>query len=107
MNYMDKKNMTDKEYKEMWSRLGPIQIKMIEKTGLCHHSLGDEFLYKNPYHKPNGVCAALLHVLDWYIWRVTLGFPSWEADDRSIYRVHCPSRKGTVWELCILSKEAE
>ncbi|MDQ7096557.1 hypothetical protein REC12_23460 [Desulfosporosinus sp. PR] len=61
---MEKNNMTDKEYKEMWSKLEPIQIKMIEKIGSCRHNLGDIFVYTTPYEKPNEVCTALLHVLD-------------------------------------------
>ena len=91
--------LTNEEYKELWTRLGPIQIKMVERIGLCPHKIGDTFTYQNPYDKPQGICTALLHVLELYTWRVTLGFPSWESDDRTIYRVHCPSKKGTVWEM--------
>ena len=91
--------LTDKEYKETWSKLGPIQIEMVERIGSCRHNLGDTFTYQTPYGKPQGVCSALLHVLDLYTWRVALGFPSWESDNRTIYRIHCPSKKGTVWEM--------
>ncbi|WP_407309686.1 hypothetical protein [Desulfosporosinus sp. SB140] len=104
MEYMEKKTMTDKEYKEMWSKIGPIQIKMIEKIGSCRHNLGDMFVYITPYDKPHEACTALLHVLDLYIWRVALGFPSWESDNRAIYRIHCPSKKGTIWELSKLNE---
>jgi hypothetical protein len=93
------KEMTDKEYKELWAQLGPIQIKMVERTGSCRHGLGEVFTIQTPYDKPQGLCSALLHVLDLYTWRVTLGFPSWESDDRTIYRIHCPSKKGTVWAM--------
>jgi uncharacterized repeat protein (TIGR04076 family) len=72
---------------------------MIEKNEECKHNLGDVFVYKNPYDKPQGVCTALLHVLDLYIWRVALGFPSWEETDCKVYRVHCPDKLGTVWEM--------
>jgi len=24
---------------------------------------------------------------------------SWNAEDRSVYRIHCPDRTGTVWEM--------
>ena len=91
--------LTEKEYKELWTKLGPLQIKMTEKTGLCRHNLGDSFNYATPYDRPQGVCSALLHVLDLYTWRVALGFPSWESDNRTSYRIHCPSKKGTVWEV--------
>ncbi len=62
--------------------------------------LGDVFYYEHPYSRPKEVqCHALLHVLELYIWRVALGFPSWESDDSSVYRKHCPAKKGTVWEV--------
>ena len=77
----NRKYLTDEEYKEMWGKLGPIQLKMIEKIGSCRHNLGDLFVCNNPYHKPQEVCTALMHVLDLYTWRVALGFPSWEADN--------------------------
>ena len=91
--------LTNEEYKELWTQLSPIQVKMVEKIGLCPYNIGDTYTYRNPYDKPQGICTALLHVLEFYIWRVTLGFPSWESDDQTIYRVHCPSKKGTVWEM--------
>jgi hypothetical protein len=72
------KEMTDKEYKELWAQQGPIQIKMVERTGSCRHILGEVFTFQTPYDKPPGLCSALLHVLDLYTWRVSLGFPSWE-----------------------------
>jgi uncharacterized repeat protein (TIGR04076 family) len=91
--------VSDSEYAELWRRCGPIRIEMIEKAGKCEHVLGDAFFYRDPYVRPQGVCTALLHVLDLYLWRVALGFPSWEKDDRRVYRVHCPSKTGTVWEM--------
>jgi len=39
----------------------------------------------------------LLNVLDLYTWRVTPGFLLWEKDNGNIYRIHCPSKKSTVW----------
>lgn len=91
--------MTINEYKDKWLTLGPLQIQMIEKNEDCKHKLYDTFYYKNPYDKPVNVCNSLLHVLDLFTWRVALGFPSWESDNRKIYRIHCPAKKGTVWEL--------
>lgn len=52
--------LTNEEYKELWTRLGPIQIKMVERIGLCPHNIGYTFTYQNPYDKPQGVCTALL-----------------------------------------------
>jgi uncharacterized repeat protein (TIGR04076 family) len=91
--------LSDEDYKGAWKNLGRIEIKLVEKIGKCTHELGDAFYYNSPYEKPQGVCNALLHVLDLYTWRTALGFPSWEADDRNVYRIHCPSKKGTVWEM--------
>ncbi|MFH1179277.1 MAG: hypothetical protein V1710_02845, partial [Candidatus Bathyarchaeota archaeon] len=42
-------------------------------------------LYEDPYRKPEGVCPALLHVLDLYAWRTALGFPSWGPMDRKAH----------------------
>jgi hypothetical protein len=91
--------MTDEGYKQKWKSTGPIQIRMVEKRGKCRHEIGETYTYQTPYARLNEVCFALLHVLDLYAWRVALGFPSWEKDDRSCYRIHCPSKLGTVWEM--------
>ncbi|MGD0338802.1 MAG: hypothetical protein ABSB78_08415 [Bacteroidota bacterium] len=97
-------NFTTDDYHELWNHLGPIEIRMTEKCGKCKHALDDVFVYQHPYDKPAGVCSALLHVLDLYTWRVALGFPSWESDNRKVHRIHCPSKKGTVWEMKKLEK---
>ena len=90
---------TDVEYKKAWDNLGKIEIKLAEKNGECKHNVGDTYLYESPYKRPAEVCFALLHVLDLYTWRVTLGFPSWNAEDPNVYRIHCPDGTGTVWEM--------
>jgi uncharacterized repeat protein (TIGR04076 family) len=87
------------EYIRIWQRLGKIEIVMVEKHEECRHALGDVFVYENPYQKPAGVCEALLHVLDLYTWRVALGFPSWNSENRRVFKLHCPDPKGTVWEV--------
>jgi uncharacterized repeat protein (TIGR04076 family) len=88
-----------KDYRNVWDNLGKVEIKMVEKHEECKHSIGDTFIYENPYKRPAGVCEALLHVLDLYIWRVTLGFPSWNSGNRKVFKLHCPDPKGTVWEM--------
>jgi uncharacterized repeat protein (TIGR04076 family) len=88
-----------KDYRELWDEIGQIEIKMVEKHEECKHEIGDTFVYDNPYEKPAGVCNALLHVLDLYTWRVALGFPSWNSEDRKVHKIHCPDAKGTVWEM--------
>ena len=87
------------DYQGVWQRLGKIEIKMVEKHEECRHNVGDTFLYDNPYKRPENVCEALLHVLDLYVWRVALGFPSWNSENRKVFKLHCPDPKGTVWEM--------
>ncbi|TAL33135.1 MAG: hypothetical protein EPN93_13945 [Spirochaetes bacterium] len=87
------------DYQDLWKRIGKIRITMVGQHEECRHALGDSFEYENPYKKPEGVCNALLHVLDLYTWRVALGFPSWNGADRRVHRIHCPDAKGTVWEM--------
>ncbi len=87
------------EYQRVWKQIGKIEIKMVEKHEDCRHALGDIFVFENPYKRPPGVCEALLHVLDLYTWRVALGFPSWNGENRRIFKLHCPDPKGTVWEM--------
>jgi len=91
--------MDNKEYKKKWEEVSSIEVKLVEKQGKCDYKIGYKFYYKHPYKRPENECNALLNVLDHYTWRVSLGFPSWESDDREVYRIHCPSRKGTVWEM--------
>lgn len=86
------------DYHAAWDRLSRIEIKMVEQNEQCKHCVGDTFYYENPYEKPAGMCNALLHVIDLYSWRISLGFPSWNTQDPSIFRLHCPDPKGTVWE---------
>ncbi len=96
---LDTANMTDKDYHQFTRGLGKIQIKLVEKIGQCPHQLGETHTYAIPYQKPEKVCYALQHVLELYNWRVALGVPSWNDGDREVYRVHCPDRSGTVWEM--------
>ena len=90
---------THEEYQQVWQQLGKVEIKMVEKNEVCRHDLGDTFFYENPYKRPQDVCEALLYVLDLYVWRAALGFPSWNSEDRKVFKLHCPDPKGTVWEM--------
>lgn len=87
------------EYKEYWDNLSKVEIKCVGKFGNCKHNIGDVFYYNNPYSKPANVCNSLLHVMDLYIWRVTLGHPSWNDEDHRVFKIHCPDYKGTLWEM--------
>ena len=96
---LERQPASREEYLALWDKTGPLELRMVEKIGRCKHELHDSFQYQTPYKRPENVCAALLHVVDLYAWRAALGFPSWEQDDPTVYRIHCPSKKGTVWEL--------
>ena len=87
------------DYKQVWARIPPVETRNIANNEKCKHAEGDTFVYKNHYDKPNGICEALHYVLQLYVWRAALGFPSWEPDDPRVYRIHCPAKKGTVCEL--------
>ncbi len=89
----------DPERRQAWEATGPLELRMTEKHGKCSHAEGTVFRFANPYELPTELCCAMAIVARGYVWRAAMGFPSWEADDRSVYRLHCPSKTGTVWEL--------
>jgi uncharacterized repeat protein (TIGR04076 family) len=91
--------MKREDYLNKWKNLAPITVTMTKKFGRCKHETGDTFIFKDPYDKPPELCTALWHVLEHYAWPVSLGFPSWEPDDHTVYRLHCPCETGTVWEM--------
>lgn len=93
------------EYLDQWRALPKMRLTCVEKNEECRHEVGDSILFENPYDKPAGLCSALLHVCELYTWRLSLGFPSWNSDNRNIYKFHCPDPKGTVWEMEVLKKE--
>ena len=92
-------NLSDEEYRKLWDRLNRVEVRCVEKLGECRYKVGDAFTYDTPYKRPEGVCYALLHVLDLYTWRAALGYPSWNLGSRDAYRIHCPDATGTVWEM--------
>ena len=102
LNVNPKEIHTYEEYTKVWDRIPPVEVTLIERKGGCKHEVGDSFIYKNHRDRPPEICASIHHVLELYLWRAALGFPScapWEPDDHSIYRVHCPAVNGSVWEL--------
>jgi hypothetical protein len=82
-----------------WADAGPLELKLTELRGACAHAEGTTYTFANPYELPPGLCEAMATVVRGYLWRAALGFPSWEADDPCVYRLHCPSKTGAVWEL--------
>ncbi len=86
-------------YRDLWKRLPKLEAILIEKNEECRHTLGETILFDSPYDHPEGICHALYHVFQLYLWRAALGFPSWNTENHAVYRLHCPDAKGTVWEL--------
>jgi uncharacterized repeat protein (TIGR04076 family) len=86
------------DYEALWQRMAPVKATMIEKYETCRHALQDTFIYRNHYDRPAGICPALHHVLQLYVLRASLGFPSWDENPQR-YQIHCPDKNGTVWTL--------
>jgi uncharacterized repeat protein (TIGR04076 family) len=97
--------LTPAWYREQWEKLPGIEVRLVEKIGECPHNPGDVFYYENPYKPPLNLCHALQQVLNLYTWRVALGFPSWNEENRRVYRIHCPDATGTIWEMRSISSE--
>lgn len=85
--------------RKLWAQIPKVEVCMVEQHEECHHKLGDTFVYENPYKAPEGLCHAIAHVIDLYIWRAAFGYPSWYPEDREAFFIHCPDRKGTVWRV--------
>ena len=77
----------------------PVRVTLVEKIGVCPHNEGDSFLYHHPMFHPQGICGVAAHSMGPFVQRCADGIPSWEKDAPSIYRIHCPSKKGTIWKI--------
>ncbi len=76
-----------------------VKITCVEKNGKCEHNVGDSYVYDNPMAYIKGLCLGIQDPARPFVSHTASGVPSWEADDKSIYRIHCISKKGTVWEI--------
>lgn len=76
-----------------------VQITCEEKIGKCRHNVGDAFTFSNAMTCIPELCGGIQSPARPYISLCAVGVPSWEGDDKSIYRIHCISKKGTVWRL--------
>lgn len=76
-----------------------VRMTCEEKLGKCHHEVGDSFVFKHAMTFTEGLCFGAYDPARPYISHCAAGVPSWEADDDSVYRIHCISKKGTVWRL--------
>jgi len=83
--------------KDFWKN--KVRMTCEEKQGKCRHNVGDSFVFKHPMARAEGPCFGAYDPTRPYISHCAAGVPSWEADDVSIYRIHCISKKGTVWRL--------
>jgi len=82
--------------------LEEVEVKLIEKIGKCPHEEGEVFLYVHPNCRPDpplADCGVAAIALEPFVQRCSAKVPSWEKDDPNIYRIHCPSKKGTIWEI--------
>lgn len=76
-----------------------ILITCEEKHGKCKHKVGDSFVYSHPIDYFKELCAGIQEPARIWVSHCAADTPSWEADDSSIYRIHCVSKKGTVWRI--------
>jgi uncharacterized repeat protein (TIGR04076 family) len=88
---------------EFWKT--KVKITCEEKLGKCHHKVGDSYVYAHALDYPQGLCPGVQEPARIYVSHCAAGVPSWEGDDPSIHRIHCISKKGTVWKLEKLSKD--
>lgn len=77
----------------------PVRVTLVDKIGVCPHEVGDNFLYYHPMFPPRGICGVAAHSMMPFVQRCADGVPSWEKDNPSIYLIHCPSKKGTIWRI--------
>ncbi|MHA2394707.1 MAG: hypothetical protein ACXAEX_22485 [Promethearchaeota archaeon] len=87
---------------EFWKT--KVRITCEEKLGKCHHQEGDTYVYAHALDYPQGLCPGVQEPARIYVSHCAAGVPSWEGDDPSIHRIHCISKKGTVWKLEKISK---
>jgi uncharacterized repeat protein (TIGR04076 family) len=82
-----------------------VRMTCEEKLGKCHHEVGDTFVFKHARAYAEGLCSGAWSPARPYLSHCAAGVPSWEADDDSIHRIHCISKKGTVWRLERIEKD--
>ena len=82
---------------EFWKT--KVKITCEEKHGKCGHEVGDTYTYNHALDYPEGLCPGIQEPARISVSHCAAGIPSWEGDDPNIYRIHCISKKGTVWRL--------
>ena len=90
---------------DFWST--KIRITCEEKHGKCHHEIGESFVYSHPLDYIKEMCSGIQEPARLWVSNCAAGRPSWEADAPDIYRIHCISKKGTVWRLERITDETK
>lgn len=83
------------------------KVKMTceEKHGICRYNIGDSYVFNHALEFPDRMCLGIYEPARLYLTHCAAGIPSWEGDDENVYRIHCISKKGTVWKIEKVSKE--
>lgn len=76
-----------------------VRITCEEKLGKCHHEVGDAYIFENAISYIPDLCFGIQEPARLFVSHSAAGLPSWEGDNPEIYRIHCISKKGTVWRL--------
>jgi uncharacterized repeat protein (TIGR04076 family) len=76
-----------------------VRISCEEKLGKCQHNKGDTYIFEQPMAYIPDLCMGIQDSARPYVAQCAAGIPSWEGDNKEIYRIHCISKKGTVWRL--------
>ena len=63
------------------------------------HELGESQVFETPISYLGGMCLGIQDPARIWVTHCAAGLPSWERDNPEVYRIHCISRKGTVWEF--------
>jgi len=85
-----------------------IRITCEEKNGKCSaHKVGDSFVYSHPGGYIKEMCPGIQDPARIWVSLCAARLPSWEADDSNIYRIHCISKKGTVWRIERVADESK
>jgi uncharacterized repeat protein (TIGR04076 family) len=81
----------------IWST--KVKATCIEKRGKCHHEVGESHAFETPISYVEGMCLGIQDPAWIWVTHCAAGLPSWEGDNPEVYRIHCISKKGTVWEF--------
>ena len=63
------------------------------------HATGAHVIAEHVQDYAEGLCSGIQDPARPYAAYCALGMPSWESDDKKVYRIHCVSKKGTIWRI--------